>query len=403
MKLFPVFTAFTLASQLVLADTGETYSIPTELNGKKLHFSYSSAFKMTPLLIDLGQNSKAVNGSYTAEGERGTYTLNYQADKKTKKAKLFVKGKKDTGTIDLKFEGDFVGTAHMKWNNIDYYHLKFRIQDSTATHKTLQRMDDPVGDVVPRTLAGKKVVIDFKGAIEKHFSQENENSAWQQCLSSPLIVQFPSAGDSYQVPTGIELSNLPPEIYANYTVSYELIGTAACIEIRGPVIFIIELDFANSESGIAHVEANFREGYGWEAKGAVFSIIPSNAQTGDVELPDLKIPAENNTELDNLIDELSRHQYTTAVEKLYQRRLLSALQSIREGADVNMIIPNANGTTALHNACGLSHTEIVRWLIEHGADLDVKTAKGATVDDCVGGANAKSIRMLLKKARSKKK
>ncbi|MBQ4636948.1 MAG: ankyrin repeat domain-containing protein [Akkermansia sp.] len=377
--------------------------MPTELNGKKLHFSYSPASKMTPLLIDLGKDSKAVNGSYTAEGVRGSYTLNYQADIKNKKAKLFVKGKKDTGTIDLKFEGNSVGTAHMKWNNIDYYHLKFRIQDSTATHKTLQRMDDPVGDVVPRTLAGKKVVIDFKGSIEKHFSQENENSAWQQCLSSPLIVQFPSAGDSYQVPTGIELSNLPPEIYANYTVSYELIGTAACIEIRGPVIFIIELDFANSESGIAHVEANLREGYGWEAKGAVFSIIPSNAQTGDVELPDLKIPAENNTELDNLIDELSRHQYTTAVEKLYQRRLLSALQSIREGADVNMIIPNANGTTALHNACGLSHTEIVRWLIEHGADLDVKTAKGATVDDCVGGANAKSIRMLLKKARSKKK
>lgn len=403
MKLLPIFTVFTLVSQPVLADTGETCSIPTELNGKKLHFSYSPAFKMTPLLIDLGQNSKAVNGSYTAEGERGTYTLNYQADKKTKKAKLFVKGKKDTGTIDLKFEGNAVGTAHMKWNNIDYYHLKFRIQDSTATHKTLQRMDAPVGDVVPRTLAGKKVVIDFKGAIEKHFSQENENSAWQQCLSSPLIVQFPSAGDSYQVPTGIELSNLPPEIYANYTVSYEPIGTAACIEIRGPVIFIIELDFANSESGIAHVEANLREGYGWEAKGAVFSIIPSNAQTGDVELPDLKIPAENNTELDNLIDELSRHQYTTAVEKLYQRRVLSALQSIRDGADVNMIIPNANGTTALHNACGLSHTEIVRWLIEHGADLDVKTAKGATVDDCVGGTNAKSIRMLLKKARSKKK
>lgn len=403
MKLFPVFTAFTLASQLVLADTGETCSIPTELNGKKLHFSYSPAFKMTPLLIDLGQNSKAVNGSYTAEGERGTYTLNYQADKKAKKAKLLVKGKKDTGTIDLKFEGDFVGTAHMKWNNIDYYHLKFRIQDSTATHKTLQRMDDPVGDVVPRTLAGKKVVIDFKGAIEKHFSQENENSAWQQCLSSPLIVQFPSAGDSYQVPTGIELSNLPPEIYANYTVSYELIGTAACIEIRGPVIFIIELDFANSESGIAHVEANFREGYGWEAKGAVFSIIPSNAQTGDVELPDLTPPAEDDTVLENLIDELSRRQYTTAVEKLYQRRVLSALQSIRDGADVNMIIPNANGTTALHNACGLSHTEIVRWLIEHGADLDVKTAKGATVDDCVGGANAKSIRKLLQNARSKKK
>ncbi len=403
MKLLPLYTVLALASQFVFADADATYSIPTELNGKKLHFSYSPASKMTPLLIDLGKDSKAVNGSYTAEGERGIYTLSYQADEKKKTAKLIVNGKKDTGTIDLKFEGDAVGTAHMKWNKIDYYHLKFRIQDSTATHKTLQRMDDPVGDVVPRTLAGKKVVIDFKGAIEKHFSQENENPAWQPSISSPIVIQFPATEDSYQVPAVIELGNLPPEIYANYTVSYEPIGTAAYIEIRGPVIFIIELDFADTETGIAHVEANLREGYGWEAKGAVFAILPSNAQTGDIELPDLTPPAEADTELDGLIDALSRRQYTTAVEKLYQRRLLSALQAIREGADVNMIIPNANGTTALHNACGLSHTEIVRWLIAHGADLEAKTAKGATVDDCVGGTNAKPIRKLLQIARSKKK
>jgi len=403
MKLLPLYTVLALASQFVFADADATYSIPTELNGKKLHFSYSPASKMTPLLIDLGKDSKAVNGSYTAEGERGIYTLSYQADEKKKTAKLIVNGKKDTGTIDLKFEGDAVGTAHMKWNKIDYYHLKFRIQDSTATHKTLQRMDDPVGDVVPRTLAGKKVVIDFKGAIEKHFSQENENPAWQPSISSPIVIQFPATEDSYQVPAVIELGNLPPEIYANYTVSYEPIGTAAYIEIRGPVIFIIELDFADTETGLAHVEANLREGYGWEAKGAVFAILPSNAQTGDIELPDLTPPAEADTELDGLIDALSRSQYTTAVEKLYQRRLLSALQAIREGADVNMIIPNANGTTALHNACGLSHTEIVRWLIAHGADLEAKTAKGATVDDCVGGTNAKPIRKLLQIARSKKK
>lgn len=403
MKLLPLYTVLALASQFVFADADATYSIPTELNGKKLHFSYSPASKMTPLLIDLGKDSKAVNGSYTAEGERGIYTLSYQADEKKKTAKLIVNGKKDTGSIDLKFEGDAVGTAHMKWNKIDYYHLKFRIQDSTATHKTLQRMDDPVGDVVPRTLAGKKVVIDFKGAIEKHFSQENENPAWQPSISSPIVIQFPATEDSYQVPAVIELGNLPPEIYANYTVSYEPIGTAAYIEIRGPVIFIIELDFADTETGIAHVEANLREGYGWEAKGAVFAILPSPPQTGDIELPDLTPPAEADTELDGLIDALSRSQYTTAVEKLYQRRLLSALQAIREGADVNMIIPNANGTTALHNACGLSHTEVVRWLIAHGADLEAKTAKGATVDDCVGGANAKSIRKLLQIARSKKK
>ncbi len=398
MKLLPIFTAFTLASQLVNADTGETYSIPSELNGKKLHFSYSPASKMPPLLIDLGQNSKTVNGCYTAEGERGTYTLTYQADEEKKTAKLLINGKNDIGTIDLKFEGDAVGSAHMKWNKIDYYHLKFRIQDSTGTHNTLQRMADPVGDVVSGTLAGKKVVINFKGAIEKHISQEFANPAWQPSVASPLVVQFPASGDSFQVPTGIELGNLPPEIYSAYTVSYELIGTAACIKIHGPVTFIVELDFADSESGLAHVEANFREGYGWMAKGAVFSIMPADSQSGDIELPDTDNPAEADTELTALITELSNRQYKTAVEKLYQRRLLYAMKSIRDGSDINIIIPNTNCTTALHNACGLSHVEIVQWLVDHGANLHAETAKGASVETCIGGPNAKAIRAIISKA-----
>lgn len=403
MKRLLIFTTLTLANPLVFANAGERCSIPKELNGKKLHFSYSPAYKMTPLLIDLGQNSKTLNGSYTADGERGPYTISYRADTQNKTAKLLINGKNDIGTIDLKFEGDTVGTAHMKWNKIDYYHLTFRIQDSTAAHHTLQRMDDPVGDVVPQSLAGKKVVIHFPGAIEKHFSQETESPAWQPCAAAPLVIQFPATENAYQVPTGIRLENLAPEISSAYAVSYEPIGTAACIEVRGPVIFIIELDFADSSSGLAHVEANFGEGYGWEAKGAVFSIMPADTPVGDIELPDVKIPAEADAELTDLIIELSHRQYHTAVEQLYRRRLLSALKSIRDGGDVNTVIPQANGTTALHNACGLSHTEIVQWLVDHGANLSAKTAKGASVEDCIGGPNAKAIRAILRKARASKK
>ncbi len=63
-----------------------------------------------------------------------------------------------------------------------------------------------------------------------------------------------------------------------------------------------------------------------------------------------------------------------------------------------MIIPQANGTTALHNACGLSHVEIVQRLVNHGVNLSAKTAKGASAEDCIGGANAKAIRAILRKA-----
>jgi ankyrin repeat protein len=80
--------------------------------------------------------------------------------------------------------------------------------------------------------------------------------------------------------------------------------------------------------------------------------------------------------------------------------LLTILPQIMEGAPIDTTISNANGTTALHNACGLSHVGIVRWLVEHGADLNAKAAKGAGVDDCVGGPNAKAIRAILRKARN---
>ena len=78
------------------------------------------------------------------------------------------------------------------------------------------------------------------------------------------------------------------------------------------------------------------------------------------------------------------------------------LPEIMQGASVDTVLPDANGTTALHNACGLSHVEIVRWLVEHGANLNAKTARGASVDDCIGGPNARAIRAILRNARNSK-
>lgn len=103
-------------------------------------------------------------------------------------------------------------------------------------------------------------------------------------------------------------------------------------------------------------------------------------------------------ELDALISQLSRTHYSNAVLKLYQKRLLSVLPAISAGADVNTVIANANGTTALHNACGLSHVEIVRWLVNHGANTKAKTAKGASVAMCVGPPNDKAINKILNSA-----
>jgi ankyrin repeat protein len=107
-------------------------------------------------------------------------------------------------------------------------------------------------------------------------------------------------------------------------------------------------------------------------------------------------------ELDQLIAQLRRTQYTNAVQKAYQKRLLSILPSISNGAPIDTVIANANGTTALHNACGLSHVEIVRWLVNHGANTQAKTAKGASVAACVAQPNAAAINKILVSAKSPK-
>lgn len=109
--------------------------------------------------------------------------------------------------------------------------------------------------------------------------------------------------------------------------------------------------------------------------------------------------AENGTgaadELTGLIQALQAKKYSTDVEKLYQRRLLEILPRIAAGESVNTIIENANGTTALHNACGLGELDIVIWLVQNGADTSIKTGSGASVANCIGNDPDGSIRAVI--------
>lgn len=111
-------------------------------------------------------------------------------------------------------------------------------------------------------------------------------------------------------------------------------------------------------------------------------------------------PAIDNSELIALIEQLKNTKYSNAVLKLYQRRLLAVLPLIAEGADVNTnidtIIPKSNGTTALHNACGLGHYDIIQWLLEHGADTNIRTTSGASVETCIGNDPKGNIRKLIR-------
>lgn len=83
-------------------------------------------------------------------------------------------------------------------------------------------------------------------------------------------------------------------------------------------------------------------------------------------------------------------------QELCQKRLLTLLPRILNGADVNLTLPETKGNTALHYACGLGRQDIVKWLLINGANPNARTHKGATPLDCVSGYNSDAIRNLLR-------
>lgn len=126
---------------------------------------------------------------------------------------------------------------------------------------------------------------------------------------------------------------------------------------------------------------------------------PSIATPQETTIADNAPPADenkpNDNTLNNLIQNLQEKEYPSDVEKLYQRRLLEILPRIAAGESVNTIIENANGTTALHNACGLGELDIVIWLVQNGADTSIKTEGGASVANCIGNDPDGSIRAVI--------
>lgn len=255
---------------------------------------------------------------------------------------------------------------------------------------------------VPDSLDGKQMVLTFCVAEETKAQRGELPGMWQACARSPMALQFPvGGGNSYTYQLHEQTPDTP---WPPVTVTYE--PTESCILITGNDMYVkLALSFSSSSHGKADIEWRGEDGT-WYARGADFTISATSSTAGLLTMPQAEACDGAIQSVDDgladLVRELEQRSYKTAVERLYQKRLLTVLPQIMEGAPVDNIISNANGTTALHNACGLSHVELVQWLVDHGANLNAKTAKGATVDDCVGGPNAKVIRAILNKARRTK-
>ena len=274
---------------------------------------------------------------------------------------------------------------------------------ATAPVALCTQAEEKTSHAAPISLNGKLVVLNFYSAEEARTERGEQPEVWNKLAASPMALQFPVQGNntySYQLYESTPDSPWPP-----VKVTYD--PSEGCIHITGNDMHVrVVLSFHSATKGTASIEWH-DEGGSWYVRHADFAVSTSTSTAGLVTMPQAEESDGAMQSVDDglgeLVRELENRKYKTAVERLYQKRLLTVLPQIMEGAPIDNIIPHANGTTALHNACGLSHVEIVRWLVEHGADLNAKTAKGASVDDCVGGANAKKIRTILRQKRASRK
>lgn len=386
------------------AELPPTADIPLNLNGKKIQFTYPTAWKFAPMLVQFGTESPQKPNTYTVSGFGRTCDIAYIPDTAHRKAEMLVTGKHDNATILMTFKTDCCGTAYMQWNRADYYNLTFRLSDCETREGSLRRWDDAADIPYPTSLTGQLLQIDFRGAMNSEAGKGGEFTDTDKELSSQMLIQFPKTGNHL---TCIAPNRKKQPATVNYSPETRE------IELKGEKLHaMIELDYADADSGLAKVTWS-QNGISWSSAAACFRLRSVDAEEGCViyPTPENKAPRPDTPSktvqseddgLRRLIQKLEKTTYTTAVERLYQNRLLTLLPQIAEGASTETVLPNANNSTALHYACGLSHAEIVQWLVDHGADLNAKTAKGAGVDDCVGGPNAKAIRAILKEARKSK-
>ncbi len=157
----------------------------------------------------------------------------------------------------------------------------------------------------------------------------------------------------------------------------------------------ITLTFTSSTTAVA-TEGIYHGNYAGRVRNIRVTI--QSGASGSAA-PAAAAPSTQNADLERMVNELKSRRCRNATERLYRDRLLTLLPLIARTGNVDITTTETRGNTALHYACGLSHVELVRWLVAHGANVNARTQRGATPADCVGGANATAIKAILRGAR----
>ena len=253
----------------------------------------------------------------------------------------------------------------------------------------------------PADIAEKTVYIHMENAqVARSGMYQPASLPWYQLENiTDFIIDFPASHSFSSTPSTIgRLSNDVQVSYSPDTANNKGYIKVECDDFQ----VLVELTYTDHSSGTAtitwHQAGNTRH-----FRNTAFTLEDDANSAAQVKLPEEIIfhdPPIWDDGLSAILREIENARYSNATDKLYQQRLSTLLPLIMMTRNVSFTNPDYKGNTALHYACGLSHTRLVQWLVEHGADLEARTDRGASIDACIGGRNARQIRAILQEART---
>ncbi|MBE6416316.1 MAG: ankyrin repeat domain-containing protein [Akkermansiaceae bacterium] len=254
----------------------------------------------------------------------------------------------------------------------------------------------------PANISGLSVRLDMSGAqIARSPMYGLPIAPWYTLGEvSDFVLSFPDSAEfEADVQYSAELSNEVTVSYHPNTKENQAYVKVECAELS----VLLTLTYTSDTEGTAAI-AWHEAGNTRHLRNIPFTVADDAEDDATVEFPEEIIGTSPENQLDDglssILREIEGTRYRSASERLYQKRLSSLLPMVMMLGNPSFTTPDYKGNTALHYACSLGHVALVRWLVDHGANLEARTEKGASIDACVGGGkNGEAIKGILQQAR----